>query len=189
MTAEHYEGHLGKGLVYEDNVPLSFSLIEAASASGITPSEAARNLGVLRNLWMMQETMHEVPEEFSALEPALLRMESKLDLMVELLGQLLSKELQLPETHLVKISSQYLQWHCREPLELGSRVLLKCYLLPHLPLPLTVRGNVLAAEAQAEGGYLLTISLEDLDEQCSDLLDKIIFRIHRRTIARHRQSQ
>lgn len=188
MTAEHLEGHLGKGLIYEDTVPLSYSLIEADMVSGITPSEAARNLGVLRNLWMMQESLHDVPEEFSALEPALLRMESKLDLVVELLGQFLSETLQLPDAHPIRISSQFMQWQGREAVDVGTPILLKCYLLPHLPLPLTLRGSVSAMERRGEG-YQLTMSLEELDEQCSELLDKIIFRNHRRSIARNRQSQ
>ena len=188
MTAEHLEGHLGKGLIYEDTVPLSYSLIEADMVSGITPSEAARNLGVLRNLWMMQESLHDVPEEFSALEPALLRMESKLDLVVELLGQFLSETLQLPDAHPIRISSQFMQWQGREAVDVGTPILLKCSLLPHLPLPLTLRGSVSAMERRGEG-YQLTMSLEELDEQCSELLDKIIFRNHRRSIARNRQSQ
>jgi len=188
MTAEHYEGHLGKGLVYEDTVPLSYSHLGPDSQPGNTTSESARNLGVLRNLWLMQETLHDVPEEFSALEPTLLRLESKLDLVVELLGQSLSKEFQLPEAHAVKITSQFLQWQARESLEVGTRILMQCYLLPHLPLPLTLRGSVSTVEALDEG-FQLTISLEALDEPCSELLDKIIFRNHRRSIARHRQSQ
>ena len=190
MTAEHLEGHLGKGLIYEDTVPLSYSLIEADMVSGITPSEAARNLGrIVSKKWQQpQESLHDVPEEFSALEPALLRMESKLDLVVELLGQFLSETLQLPDAHPIRISSQFMQWQGREAVDVGTPILLKCYLLPHLPLPLTLRGSVSAMERRGEG-YQLTMSLEELDEQCSELLDKIIFRNHRRSIARNRQSQ
>lgn len=186
MTAEHYEGHLGKGLVYEDTLPLAISPIDTRNGAS-TPSESARNLGVLRNLWFMQEKLHEVPEEFSALEPALVRMESKLDLLVELLGQVLSEGAQLPEARTVRISSQFLQWQTAESpdLEVGTRLELKCYLLPHLPLPLTLRGSVSALE-HLEDGSRVTVALEALDEQGSELLEKIIFRNHRRSIARQK---
>jgi hypothetical protein len=186
MTTDHYEGHLGKSLVYEDTVPFSYSSVDADLAAVDTPSQSASNLRVLRILWLMQDSVHEVPDEFSALEPTLLRLESKLDLLVELLGQYVSEELKLPEPRRVKISSQFLQWQAMESFEVGSRLKVNCYLIPYLPLPLVLSGAISATEAIGEG-YRLTLTLDELDEQSAEILDKIIFRNHRRAIARQRQ--
>ena len=186
MTAEHYEGHLGKALVYEDTIPLDYTPVDAQSATVITPSQSISNFRVLNMLWLMQDSTHEVPDEFSALEPTLLRMESKLDLLVELLGQYVCQDMNLPEPRQVKISSQSLQWDATESMTVGSRLQVKCYLIPHLPLPLVLNGLVSVVEAAGDG-YRLTLSVDGLDESSAELLEKIIFRNHRRAIARQRQ--
>jgi hypothetical protein len=136
---------------------------------------------LLRVLSMLEATPPHFDEDES---PEALRwqaMEARLDLCVQMLGQLLARG-DLPSRHCeVKLSGERCSWSSAQAVAIGEAGAVGLNLSPRIPqilwLPATIaectpQGDVWSIAAQ------LTIS----DSELQDWLDKTIFRHHRREI-------
>lgn len=181
------EGSLGEGIIYEDQLPLSWRELPADPE----PARLARwnlaNEQVLHLVAALEEHHHEPADEHSPQAHELARLDFKINLVLELVGELLTRQLSLPAEREVKLSAQAIQWAEPEAGHPGpgAWVLITLYVHPQLPKPLTLLGEVRAA---APSGRVVA-ELRGVSEAVRDLLEKLIFRHHRRSIAHMRPAR
>jgi hypothetical protein len=171
---------LGSGLVLEDRLPLRWC---AAEPPGGAPHLQLSNEETLRVILSLDEHHVEASDENPEFAHEVQRLETKINLVLELVSQLLARQLQLPEARPVRLSAHEIEWETATAPAVGSPVVIEAYVCPQYPrplfLPATVRGFA-AGRARAV--------FDDLGESVQELLEMLIFRHHRRQIAATRRS-
>ena len=114
----------------------------------------------------------------------LIRLESKLDLILSLMGKLLSNRVNLPASHSVIFRATRLEWSgSSEPvIRRGDTGIIDIYANPQVPLPVRLPGRIASID-ERNGNTWLLVRFEKLSPVVSEGLEKLIFRHHRRQIA------
>ena len=175
------------GLIYEDQLPLRWQALA-------TPPEAVHwlpvhesNEDVLRSLSMLEAHPHEIAEEHPEVAHELRRLDFKLNLLLDMVGLLVERDLALPQRVPLRLAAQGLEWTTQKPPAVGSLVQLELYFSTKLPRPLVLLGRVQGHVAVADGGHKVVAVFESLSELEGDWLEKIIFVHHRRQVAHARR--
>lgn len=173
---------LGQGLVYEDMLPLRWRGLDIHHTSLELARLQEGNEEVLRVIAVLDEYLSEGGEEHASLNQEMLRVETKLNLLLALVGQLFTLHYPQPPVRPVKLSPISIQWLSGDGVALGDYGVVELYLSPHCPRPLVFPGTVIRCEAVA-GGHCIGVEFDGLSEGIKERLEKIIFRHHRRSIA------
>ncbi|ROR34924.1 PilZ domain-containing protein [Inmirania thermothiophila] len=172
MAGEPQEG-LGAGVVHRARIPLRWR----AAPDDAVP-DAQTNARVLRLALALDEWPRRgEPADEPGADPALARIERRLDLILELMGLWLAREGGAPPPRAVAWRLDALRWEGDGRPAPGQRVFVELVLDPRLPAPL-----VLAGRAGGDG----TVILEPAPPPVAELLERYLFRQHRRTVARAR---
>ena len=173
-----------EGLVYEANLPLAWQPF----VDGESPRAEHLNLGneqTLRLLAAVEEFYPEGADEHSH-NHEYARLELKLNLLLELVSELLTSQRALPPSRSLRLNAHALEWEqSGAPPAPGARVLAELFLSLDVPRPVRLVVQVQQVRAQGEAA-LVTALVEQLSEPVIDLLEKFIFRRHRRSIAHSR---
>jgi hypothetical protein len=173
---------LGSGLSYEDVLPLRWQRL----GQGAAPSHLAEaNAEFLRLVALLEEHQPPRAEKHPEFAQELLRIESKVNLLLDMMGRLLARQSALPEPVGLSLNTRVLHWVSREAPAPGERLLVELYLKPPYPRPLALVAKV-QSTAPAHAGQRTTVLFEGMDEQVREWLEKMIFRHHRRRIAQTR---
>ena len=178
----------GEGLVYEDCLPLRVSALEAEVVPSRMLAIQESNEELLRIVAALDEhhTVEGSEDDAAHHGQDLARIESKLDLLLDLMAHVLTGQLAVPPALPVRFNADAIQWlQPQVPPEAGQRVLLDLYLHRKVPRPLVLPGVVHEVQAE-EGGWRVTVRFEDMHAAVRDWLEKIIFRQHRRSVAEAR---
>lgn len=184
MNAAHTTT-LGQGVLYETRMPLAWkSLKERPNDQQLLPLND-HNETVLRTVLSLEEVGGEHSDESAGSAQELVRLEAKINLMLNLVGQLLASQSAIPPKASVCLGAQSLEWSGAKVPGPGQWVLVEIYLHPSYPLPLRLIGL-----AEAPSGNLnspaAAITFSGLSDAVQDALEKLIFRHHRRAIAQAR---
>lgn len=181
---------LSKGLHYEDSLPLRWQqAIEPSTPAGVLVRNQA-NEQLLRHLAAIEEVRSEGSDEDGQVSHDIQRLESKINLLMDMMGQLLTRQMSLPEPAPVRLGADAMQWICppgAAPSE-GMPLLVEVYLNRRYPSPLALGGAVESVRPEAGGGVSVTLRYAGLSEGLRSALEKIIFRQHRRLVAQARQA-
>jgi hypothetical protein len=169
----------GAGLVLEDRLPLSWHVNESPDAAAHLQLSNEETLRVILSL---DEHHAEASDENPEFVHEVQRLETKINLILELVSQILASQLQLPKVQAVRLSAQEIEWAADNAPTTGSHVLIEAYVCPRYPRPL-----FLPATVKESGGGRARALLDDLGAPVQDLLEKLIFRHHRRLIAATRR--
>jgi hypothetical protein len=101
-------------------------------------------------------------------------------------GQLLSTSLSLPQPVLVHLSADGVQWLDSKTPPDNAHVKIELFLKPKFPRAVRLPGLVKSI-TKVEGAYRMEVIFQNMAEPVEDLLEKIIFRHHRRSIALSRR--
>jgi hypothetical protein len=113
------------------------------------------------------------------------RLETKLDLALNLLGLMLSAQRPAPLSQFLRLSQHDISWLDEAGPEPGSEVLVLLHASTRLPLHLTLPARVAALNTEAEG-IRVHASFEQLSKELRESLAQWVFREHRREVhARH----
>jgi hypothetical protein len=147
---------------------------------------AERNERLLRNINLLAEQGPERPEEEGEYEAALIRLETKVDLLLDLFSRFGSEAEGMPAAAGVRLSAEGMEW-CAEGVApaVGQQGWIRLYLEPRLPQAVQFPVRILAVETEA-AQYKAVARFETLGEGVQNLLEKLIFRHHRRQIAQRR---
>lgn len=175
------------GLVYEDHLPLHWKEVTEPLAAAGWPPLHENNEDVLRSLSMLEEHPQEIAEEHPAVAHELRRLDFKLNLLLDMVGLLVARDLALPERIAVRLTAQGLEWGTEQPPVRGVLVRLELYLSTRLPRPLLLHARIQQLQPAGQGLTRVAAVFEHLSELEADWLEKIIFVHHRRQVAHARR--
>ena len=171
---------LADHIYYEGELPVAWS-----------PLEALPEWPVLARLNQADEELLEVisgqeqmRNDFSADDEDSLTMrlgdlESKLNLVIDLVGQLLRQNLIIPSAVPMRFNADGIIWRGGENLpESGALVMVELYPSMLIPRPIRLPGKVAAV-----GRGVAQVAFEGVGEPLADLIHKYVFRYHRRAVA------
>lgn len=143
-----------------------------------------RNLSVLATLAVFSERRSEAADDESPLGQDMQRLDSKLNVLMAMLDQLLQRDTPLPPR--VRVSFNALGallpaalWPAGQ-----QRALLRLRFDGCLALPL----ELVAQRAQERDADHIFVSFQGLDEATCDAIERLVFRHHRRKVAERRAS-
>ena len=117
---------------------------------------------------------------------ALQNLEAKLDLLIQLVAQLLGQQQSLPTGQPVRLAASGIEWRSHSPLP--AQGWLELFLEPRLPRALKLAVD--NRQHEVEPGVWRTCSrFTFLEDEIHTLLEKWVFRRHRREIAQQRQGR
>lgn len=174
---------LGEQVFCDDELGLAWTVIDQMPEEPALARMNARNEVVLRTLALVEE--HDETQVEDAERAELHRLEAKLNLALELLADLVSEGQGTLPRRAVRFNSKGLCWQSAEALTPNSLLLVRCYALPAWPVPLKLLARVRSSEPSGDG-YRICSRLEELSFGAANWLEKLVFRRHRRSIARSR---
>lgn len=175
----------GEGLYHEALLPLSWRTLPALPGADAARQEAETAREVLRSLLTLALGPGEAADDSAGAGGSerggeLLRLERKLDLVLELLGRVLIRAENLPPLHKVRLSAEAVLWQSDEFPSPGP-VTVELHLDLRYPLPLCLSGN-----AQVDGDQV-RVDFASADPALRDALERLIFLLHRRRLGRERR--
>jgi hypothetical protein len=178
------ESFLGDGLIFEELLPLQWF-----------PGPLPEGLELVRlnaddhQLLGAESTLEEVriseavnKEESAALVHELQRLEYKLNVLLRLTADLVAQARQLAAPQRVRLSARALEWFDAPALARGDQGVLHLYINRTLPQPLKLP-CVAVGERTQDGARVVQLEFKSLSEAVVDMLEKLIFRHHRRHVA------
>lgn len=179
------DNHLGVGIVYHALIPFEWHPANTANGDLNMASHEARseaNEQRLRTIAMLNEYQVDSSEELQHLE-------FKMNLLLEIMGEVLASQLSLPPKNLVNLSAVGLSWQDEKVVmpESDQEVVVDLYLHPQYPKPVSLPGRVKSLEEIEPGQFKCQIYFDEMPEGVSDLLEKLIFTHHRREVAHSRK--
>ena len=176
------DAFLGGGLVFEEILPLDW-------APGPLPQglELAHLNADNHQLLSAESSLSEVhvsealKEESPALVHELQRLEYKLNILLRLTAELAARSSPLPPAQTVRLGAEGLEWDGPAAPAAGITGLLKIYISPALPQPLKIPCAVVG-ERIHDSRRIAQLKFRDLSEPVVDLIEKLIFRHHRRLV-------
>ncbi len=167
-------------LAYEDRLPVAFKPLARPLDEAAAMALADRNVRILQVCAAIEEQgAVERKDEASPHSADLMRLEVKVNLLLDLVGQLLAAQLPRPDPVMIRFNSQGAQWKTREALRTGMQGMLEIWLRESLPQPLVLIANV--NHVAVDGLVKATISPPG--DATADLIEKLAFRRHRRHVA------
>lgn len=167
---------LDQGLAYEGDLALEWRDRDASAAGHLERLNAA-NERALRLLAVLEEHHSDTSEE-QASGHDLARLEFKINLILELVGGWLAQQRHQPAPMAARLSSRAIRWRPLAAVPpvgtVGEAIL---YLHAALPYPLRLPAVIHSA------GEVVEARFEGLSETLVELLEKTIFRRHRRQVA------
>lgn len=178
------------GLAYEDEAPLGWKSIANYPYGPELQKLNARNAQLLSADASLEEHRRIDPkDESQPFYQELQRLEFKLDIVLHLMGDLLEQRQALPSRRKFRIHAQGLEWIDTEAkLAVRDRGILCLYLNKTLPYPLELPCEVVAVLPATEEGLPVRTEFRSLTAHVGELIEKLIFRHHRRKVAEARLS-
>lgn len=178
------ESFLGDGLMFEDSLPLLWSPGALPQDIALAKLNADNHQLLGAESSLDEVRVHEaLKDESPALLHELQRLEFKLNVLLRLTAELARRTSAAPAVRRIKLSSVGLELLGEDSLAVGSTGMLDLYINATLPQALRLPAIVVANRARADGEPASQMQFSGLSEQVVDLIEKLIFRHHRRLVA------
>ena len=174
---------LGEGLIFEELLPLVW-----------LPGELPQGLAIARlnadnqQLLGAESSIDEVrvsealKDESPALVHELQRLEYKVNILLRLTSELALRNSGLPQAQRIRLTSRAVEWFADPSPAVGSTGVLAVYVNPALPQPVKIP-CVVAGERILDDTRAAQLRFHGLSDAVVEMLDKLIFRHHRRLVA------
>ncbi len=169
---------------FEDRIPVRWRPLVSPPGEMEVLQHLESNLTVLQVACAIGDTASPemLDEQRQGLGTDLARMETKLNLLLDMTGALLSRERLLPETVAVELTSRAIHWQTDRPPKPGDFLEIALYPCTGLPKPVVL--IAVAQEVQRMAAeFRVGAEWFELAPALSDALEKLIFRNHRRRVA------
>jgi hypothetical protein len=175
------------GLAYHDEMPLGFQPLAALPAEVEQQRLNTENHQILQLDASLEERHPIDPKDDDlVMRHELERLESKLNVIMQLLSRLLSRENVLPRERKFRLAADGIEWDHDTALKLDSAGLVSLHINRTLPYPLQLPGKIVGCHA-TDGRFRVAFAFEGVAANVLDLLEKMIFRHHRRAVADARE--
>jgi hypothetical protein len=174
---------LSNGLVYEDLLPLSWAVMYKGTQEVNHSRITEHNEHVLRCVNLLSDQANERIDEESEVESAIVRLEAKVNLILEMLSKLAGERDAALNSIQIRVSAGGIEWACgdRQPKE-GDDVWIYLHIDNRVPEAIQLAARVVSV-TDADSGAVAYAKFEDMGEVVQDQLEKLIFRHHRRMVA------
>ncbi|OOG20524.1 hypothetical protein B1C78_17265 [Thioalkalivibrio denitrificans] len=180
MSSDPFE----EGLVCEEELPLAWSVVEALPADPQMAALHVSNEALIRACESLEE-VHRPVDDSSEVAHELVRIESKLNVVVELLGEWLRRQGDTPPSYTVRFNASAMEWNAPDGPPVGSLVHIRLHLCNAFPKALNLYGEVVDSTQGPEAMQTL-VKLRNLSQSVADGLERTVFRRHRRAVAQSR---
>jgi len=173
-------------LAYDDLLPVLWRPLDAPVSEVIAQRLAETNLRVLQACDALEEHgKTEKPDDESPHSADILRLDFKLNLLLDLVGQLIAASQPRARALSIRFNAMGAHWQPVEPLAVGANGILEITLKDLLVQPLHLPAQIVAGApaGQTRARFL------SLGETVADHIEKLVFRRHRRKIAGSRQQR
>ena len=173
-------------LAYEDLLPVLWRPVNEPVSDMTAKRLAESNLRVLQACDALEEHgKTEKPDDESPHSADIMRLDFKLNLLLDLVGQLLAASQPRARLTPIRFNAMGAAWQAAEPLSAGSYGILEITLKDLIVQPLHLPGEIVGAGAPGE----VRARFLALGETVADHMEKLVFRRHRRKIAGSRQQR
>ena len=169
-------------LAYEDLLPIRWRPEPAAPSDVQAAHYAERNVRVLQACDALEEHGQldkKKADDDSPHSADLMRLDFKLNVLLDLVGQLLAQTQPRPAPTQIRFNAMGASWKTGESLKSGSHGVLEITLRDVIVQPLHLPAEIVAG---ADAGFTRARFLA-LGESVADHIEKLVFRRHRRKIA------
>ncbi len=169
-------------LAFQDVLPVLWRALPAPPDQELAAGFAERNLQVLQAWEAMDEhgPLVEKADENTPYAADLMRLERKINLLLDLVGQILANNRPRPAPSAVRFNALGAAWRGAAPLpEAGAQGVLEVYLHECLAQPVRLPGRITSVTPDG----VVKARFVPLGEPVADLIEKLAFRRHRRQIA------
>jgi hypothetical protein len=174
---------LGDGLIFEELLPVAWTPGPLAEGAQLARFNADNHQLLAAEGSLDDVRVHEaLKDESPALLHELQRLEYKINILLRLTAELAVRSSGLPSPEKVRMSSRGLEWFGDHPAKTDATGLLSVYINTALPQPLKIPG-VAAGQRPVDGSRATQFRFVGLSDAVVDMLEKLIFRHHRRLIA------
>lgn len=176
-----------EGIVYRAALPLAWKRVSAMPSAEIEAQVNEANNSLLAMFGVLDERAAEVKGTEPEVIQAIGRLDTKINLVLDLVGELLRRQLSFPKAVPCILSEQGLSWvaHAEQAPQVGDLVRMDVYLKTSYPRPLRCWAEVITSVPEGQG-VKIAAHFRAMAEDVRDGLSKLIFRHHRRLIASQR---
>jgi len=178
---------LEEGLALRDVLPLSWQEANAPLGDLQLAYLNESNESVLRVISLLEEHRPEGVDEHGGISAELVRLDNKINMLLDLVNRLLQFHINLPPAVPVTLTIGNMEWRSKEAPPAGSLITVQLYLHASYPIPLRLPASVQAVEDR-DGEKCVQVVLAGLSGPVSDRLEKLLFRHHRRAVAHARRA-
>lgn len=172
--------------IYEDCLPLSWETLNLKP----TPAELLviqnANEETLKVIYSLDEVLLENDDSQDMQAQQLMRLDAKVNFLMDMVGQLLSSSLTIPTPTKMSLSADGIQWIDKRAPDISDNIHVQLYLKVRYPKPVILPVVVRSVE-KVEGGYKIISEFDSLSSGVEEWIEKLIFRHHRRAIALSRR--
>ena len=174
---------LGDGLTFEELLPLAWMPGPLPQGAALVHLNADNH-----QLLTAESSLDEVrvsealKEESPALLHELQRLEYKLNILLRLTAELAARSSPLPAPQAARLGARGLEWTGAAAPPVGGTGLVHLYINPALPQPLKMP-CVVTGERMQNGERVAQLTFRDSSDPVQEMLEKLIFRHHRRLVA------
>lgn len=172
-------------LAYQDVLPIAWRALPSTVDPAVAASFTNRNVRLLQACAAIED--HGGIEKADEDSPELQRLDFKINLLLDLVGQLLVANRPRPAAVSVRFNALGAVWRGAAPLpDAGANGVMEIYLRDCLAEPLRLVGRITNVSPDGQ----VKVRFAPVGETVEDLIDKLTFRRHRRQIAesRHRNA-
>jgi Atypical PilZ domain, cyclic di-GMP receptor len=176
------DSFLGDGLIYEDTLPIGWT------PGALADDHYARLNADNQQLLTAYSTLDEVrvndalKDESAAMVHELQRLDYKLNILLRITADLAMRQHGLPTASLVRFSATGLEWGGDAAPQVGEIGLVVLYVNAVLPQPLRFPATVIMGGTHKDL-KVTGLQFTGLSEAVVELIEKMIFRHHRRLVA------
>jgi hypothetical protein len=176
------ESVLGDGLVFEALLPLSWTVGPLPDELQLSRLNAENHQLLAADSSLDEAYLHEgLKDQAPALVHELQRLDHKLNILLRLTAELALREFGLPPAREVKFSSAGLAWSGDPAPAPGTTGMLMLYVNPSLHQPLKIPARVV--DSSHNESISAGLQFTGLSDAVVELIEKMIFRRHRRLVA------
>ncbi|HEU4485454.1 MAG TPA: PilZ domain-containing protein [Povalibacter sp.] len=172
-------------LAYEDVVPVAWRPLPEPFNPAVVGSFADRNLRTLQALSALEEHgQTEKPDENSPHAADIARLDMKVNLLLDMVGQLLMANQPRPRAAAIRFNALGAVWQGAAPFPaLGNQGVLEIHLRDCIAEPLRLVGRIasISPDGRIKARFIPP------GENIADLMEKLAFRKHRRQVAGAKQ--
>jgi len=164
-------------------IPFSWAVTDGMDDNALVLIDAD-NYSRLQIIQGLEESVSDALDELPGLAQEIQRMDSKINVLLELVAHIATQDSGLPRATSLVLGADFIQWVSQRPTpELGSELRMELFLERRFPFPLVFSGVVELVSPHHSAAQVL-VKLHSMSGGMQELLEKFIFRCHRRHIAR-----